>query len=368
MPFRTASVAREGRPIRSTNHRRTRAFSRQSIRLALVAAGLVCVAAAIARAADNSADAGEEDVRSGLDGGSAALVSDGGISEASAGAGGDGRSVDFARAADVGASERPSPAGPAAAVEDNRSVVTARRTSEAAPREDVTAAASVVFPGDSPRAFDDLGALMLQVPGANVTRRGGFGSFATISLRGANPDEVRVYVDGIPLNQAVGGAVDVSTLPLGDVERVEVYRGSSPIAFGESALGGIVAITTRTPGTPHASARAGVGSFRTTFVDANAGGAWRRLRLYVGLHALRAEGDFPQTAPNIPGGYQPTMRENNDLSQVDGVLRADSLPARTANPARRGDWHLARPRAAGAGNVSLIRPGSDEADDGPSRL
>ena len=96
---------------------------------------------------------------------------------------------------------------------------------EAVAREDLTAAASVLTPASSLRANQDLATLLLEVPGANVTRRGGFGSFATLSLRGANPDEVRVYVDGIPLNQAVGGAVDLSTLPLGDVERVEVYRG-----------------------------------------------------------------------------------------------------------------------------------------------
>ncbi|MES1205031.1 MAG: TonB-dependent receptor plug domain-containing protein, partial [Pseudomonadota bacterium] len=209
------------------------------------------------------------------------------------------------------------------------SVVTARRVPAAAAREDMTAAASVLDPADSPRARDDLGTLLLEVPGANITRRGGFGSFATVSLRGANPDEVRIYVDGIPLNQAVGGAVDLSTLPLGDVERIEVYRGSSPISFGESALGGVISISTRTPGAPSASARVGGGSFQTMFADATASGGAGGLKVYGGVHLVRAAGDFPQTAPGITGGYQPGARENNDLSQWDGVFRAAlDLPGR----------------------------------------
>ena len=202
------------------------------------------------------------------------------------------------------------------------SVVTARRFPVAVAREDHTAASSVLRPSDSPRAEEDLGTLLLEVPGASVTRRGGLGSFATLSLRGSNPDEVRIYVDGIPLNQAVGGAVDLSTLPLGDVERVEIYRGSTPISFGESALGGVVSISTRTPETTQVSARAGAGSFQTTFADVTAGGAVGRWRLYVGLHALRAIGDFPYAPAIIPGAAAAGDRASNDLMQLDGVARA----------------------------------------------
>lgn len=210
------------------------------------------------------------------------------------------------------------------------SVVTAARTAPRAAREDTAASSSVLIPGESPRARDDLGSLLLEVPGANVTRRGGLGAGATVSLRGANPDEVRIYVDGVPLNQAVGGAVDLSTLPLGDVERVEVYRGSTPIAFGESALGGVISISTRTPGGPaRASLRAGAGSFRTSFADATAGGELGPLRLYLGLHALRAAGDFPDAPNDVPQGFQPSTRQNNDLTQLDGVVRMTlSLPGR----------------------------------------
>ena len=205
-------------------------------------------------------------------------------------------------------------------------VVRAAPQPAAQPRADRSAAASVVAPGDSLRAYDDLTSLLLQIPGVNVVRTGSIGKASTITLRGSNPDQVRVYVDGVPMNIVAGGGVDASTLPIGDVERVEVYRGSSPLEFGESALGGIVSITTRTPGMTRASARTGAGSFGTMFGDVSGGGRAGRLRLYVGLHGLSAQGDYPYRN-DMGTAFNPSddvwmSRRNNDVQQGDGVVRA----------------------------------------------
>jgi iron complex outermembrane receptor protein len=206
-------------------------------------------------------------------------------------------------------------------------VVRAAPQPVAEPRADQSAAASVVAPGDSPRAYDDLGSLLVEIPGVNVVRTGSIGKASTITLRGSNPDQIRVYVDGVLLNIVAGGGVDVSALPIGDVERVEVYRGSSPLEFGESALGGIVSITTRTPGAMRASARTGAGSFGTMFGDVSGGGRAGRLRLYLGVHGLSAQGDYLYLNDNGTA-LNPTddvwmPRRNNDVQQGDGVARAE---------------------------------------------
>jgi vitamin B12 transporter len=205
-------------------------------------------------------------------------------------------------------------------------VVTATPPAAATPRADRVASGSVVSLDDSPRAYDDLGTLMLEIPGVTTTRTGALGSFTTLSLRGSNPDQVRVFIDGVPVAIAEGGGVDLSTLPLGDVDRVEVYRGQAPLSFGESAMGGILSITTRTPGTPSVGARAGVGSFGAYFGDAHAGGRAGRLRLYVGVHGLSSSGDFPYLDDNgtttNAADDQTVLRQNNDVEQADGTFRA----------------------------------------------
>jgi outer membrane cobalamin receptor len=199
------------------------------------------------------------------------------------------------------------------------------RAAAVSPRTDQAATVSVVVPDESPRAYDDLAALLAEVPGVNVVRTGSLGKLTTITLRGSNPDQVRIYVDGVPVNIAAGGGVDISTLPIGDIERVEVYRGASPLEFGESALGGIVAITTRTPGATRARARTGGGSFGTMFGDVSGGGRVGRLRLYLGLHGFSSRGDFPYVNDNMTAlnsADDVTLpRPNNDVLQGDGVLR-----------------------------------------------
>jgi outer membrane cobalamin receptor len=218
------------------------------------------------------------------------------------------------------------PSSPARTAGPTETVVVGQRDAAGALREDRTSAGSVVRPADSPRAFDDLGQMLLEVPGVITTRTGSLGSYATISLRGSSPDEVRIYLDGVPLNGASGGAVDVSALPLGDVERVEVYRGSSPLAFGESALGGVVSITTRTPGAPQLEVRGGVASFGTRYADLTGGGQVGRVKLYAGVHGLSALGDYGYrndngTAAN-PDDDVYMARQNNDLREASGVVRA----------------------------------------------
>ncbi|HEX4458709.1 MAG TPA: TonB-dependent receptor plug domain-containing protein, partial [Polyangia bacterium] len=166
----------------------------------------------------------------------------------------------------------------ASAAPSYSSVVRARPAD--APVEDAAADASVISDDRTPRSGESVPQLLSELPGVTINRTGGIGSLALVSLRGSTWDQVGVYVDGIPLNSAQGGGVDLSTLPLGDIERIEVYRGSSPIAFGASALGGIISITTRAPRTTRADAELGLGSFGTW--SAGAGGSWvsRRVRVY----------------------------------------------------------------------------------------
>ena len=242
-------------------------------------------------------------------------------------------------AADVAAEPAPTAPPEVAAPRlrlEPRSVTPAETVVRASPppaRADDSATVSIVVPDDSPRAYDDLAGLLAEVPGVNVVRTGSLGKLTSITLRGSNPDQVRIYIDGVPVNIAAGGGVDVSTLPIGDVERVEVYRGASPLEFGESALGGIIAITTRTPGVLRANGRTGTGSFGTLFGDVTGGGRLGPLRLYAGVHGFSSRGDFPYLN-DMMTTLDPTddlwqRRSNNDVRQTDGVLRgAVSLAGR----------------------------------------
>ena len=120
-------------------------------------------------------------------------------------------------------------------------VVRARRD-----REAPTAAFVESLPIASRRApAGDLALALDRATGVNVRRYGGLGSFSTVSIRGSTAEQVLVFLDGVPLNQAAGGGVDLGSLPLAGVEGVDVYRGAVPARFGGNSLGGVIHIRSR---------------------------------------------------------------------------------------------------------------------------
>ena len=100
---------------------------------------------------------------------------------------------------------------------------------------------------------------LASVPGLTVARSGGPGTVTSVFPRGGESDFTLVLVDGIRAN-AFGGGLDLSQLPLADVDRIEVVRGPQSALYGSDAIGGVVQIITRTGGHPSATGRVEGGS------------------------------------------------------------------------------------------------------------
>jgi iron complex outermembrane receptor protein len=112
--------------------------------------------------------------------------------------------------------------------------------------------------------IESLAEVIEKEAGVQVRRAGGLGSFSTVSLRGSTSDQVLVFLDGILLNDASGGGVDLSTISLSDIDSIEIYKGVTPASFGRSSLGGVVNIRTlRSRKGIRGSVGAGYGSFDT---------------------------------------------------------------------------------------------------------
>ncbi len=103
---------------------------------------------------------------------------------------------------------------------------------------------------------------LMSVPGFAVARNGGPGTLTSVFPRGGESDFTLVLVDGIRAN-AFGGGLDLSQVPLGDVERIEVVRGPQSALYGSDAIGGVVQIITRRGGRPSATGRVEGGSRRS---------------------------------------------------------------------------------------------------------
>jgi len=89
-----------------------------------------------------------------------------------------------------------------------------------------------------------LGDVLARETGVQRRSSGGFGSFASITVRAASAAQTAVLLDGIRLNSAGSPVVDLATLDLLALEGIDVFRGITPIEFGAGAIGGAVSLTT----------------------------------------------------------------------------------------------------------------------------
>lgn len=87
--------------------------------------------------------------------------------------------------------------------------------------------------------------ILSALPGIQSYKQGGLGSFQTVSIRGIAAKNILICLDGIPLNDASGGAVDLGSIDLNSVEKIEIYKDRVPIKFGGSGLGGVVNFVTK---------------------------------------------------------------------------------------------------------------------------
>lgn len=158
--------------------------------------------------------------------------------------------------------------------------------------EDPTASATEVDARKRPTELDTLESALLEVPGAQPIASGAYGSPTSLSLRGADPDQLEVLFGELPLTGADGSAFDLSTVPLWALERVEVYRSGAPTWLGAGAIGGVLRLVPRESG-PAFAGTFGAGSFGLMHGRLAAHTSSGNLTWTSAAGVTSSEGDFP---------------------------------------------------------------------------
>lgn len=147
------------------------------------------------------------------------------------------------------------------------------------------------------QAGSSLAEVVATESGVQFKESGGLGSHSSISLRGSSAEQVNVYLDGILLNEASGGAVNFSDIELMQAEKVEVYKGTVPVQLGNTAIGGAVnIISARATNAPVSSFLAGIGSFGSSRFSAAFRGPVDLLddqTFVASLSFRQSDNDFP---------------------------------------------------------------------------
>jgi vitamin B12 transporter len=132
-----------------------------------------------------------------------------------------------------------------------------------------------------------------QVPGVEIRRSGTFGKTTSISIRGANPSQVQVLVDGVRVKSPTTGQAELSDLSPDLIERVEIIRGPQSTLYGADAIGGVVNIITKKGKGPFsATVEQEVGNYDTYISRARASGSSGPFDYALGVFHLESNGHF----------------------------------------------------------------------------
>jgi vitamin B12 transporter len=173
----------------------------------------------------------------------------------------------------------------------------------------------------------DLGEVLSRAQGIQVRRSGGLGSTARFSLNGLYDDQIRFFLDGVPLEFA-GWGLGIANVPVELVERIEVHRGVVPIELGADALGGAVDLVTDPSWVNRAAVSYQAGSFGTHRVttSARARDADTGLALGLALFFDRATNDYPidVEVPDAQGRLHPARvrRFHDGYTAAGGSVEA----------------------------------------------
>ncbi|MBU4420827.1 MAG: TonB-dependent receptor plug domain-containing protein, partial [Proteobacteria bacterium] len=187
-------------------------------------------------------------------------------------------------------------------------VVSATKTKEK--RKDIPNAVIIMDEIDIHESpANSLGELLGNELGIDWRTRGNYGgATGEIHIRGMGNNATQVLVNGVSIVSPSLGSASVQGVPLNNIERIEVIKGSGSLLYGSGAMGGTVNIITKEPKRDiiDAKASAGYGSENTYRLSAE--------------HGMFAFGDF---------GYYLTanrhetegFRDNSDLTHKDVSLK-----------------------------------------------
>ncbi len=141
----------------------------------------------------------------------------------------------------------------------------------------------------------NVGQALESIGGSLIKSYGALGSLQSVSLRGSTDSQVLVMVDGQRLNNAQQASVDLSTIPLESIERIEVVKGGHAALYGSDAIGGVINVITKSMARKDRidlKATGTLGTYNTKIFDASVGFGKGNYDILASYNRTQTDGNF----------------------------------------------------------------------------
>jgi len=152
---------------------------------------------------------------------------------------------------------------------------------------DVPASINIVTQKDIENSVaSNANEILKNVAGVNIRNSMGLMSTSTTNklyMRGFGGTDARslVLLDGVPLNDAYGGAVEWTQIPMDSIKRIEVVKGSGSSLYGSNAMGGVINIITKKPQKQQTNINLSYGSMNTKIGSISTSGKKGKFGYYL---------------------------------------------------------------------------------------
>lgn len=221
----------------------------------------------------------------------------------------------------------------------------------------------------------------------------GPGSSFGLSIRGANPSQVQISINGVPFENPGLAQADLSLLPIATFNRASIYRGGAGAVQGNATIGGAVLLDSDAEFKNQVSQTIGYGSFGSVNAVTDVQAASGNYSSKTQLNYASSQNNFertnpisrePEALPNASfesygvnhsskwvnknssweafGWYQDTRREiPPNLSRPNSNAFQEDVNARIqiGNDRKIGTYKLSTKAALDYGSLRYVDPSSD---------
>ncbi|MCP3899470.1 MAG: TonB-dependent receptor, partial [Desulfobacteraceae bacterium] len=204
-------------------------------------------------------------------------------------------------------------------------IVTATKTKEL--RKDVANSVILLDEMDIKESpATSVGDLLGSEPGIDWRTRGDYGGAAEeIHIRGMGADGTQMLVNGVTVNSPSLGTADAGKIPINNIEKIEVVKGSGSVLYGSGAMSGLVNIITKSPKRDQTDLKVtvGYGSENTYQISAE-----------QGMFVFKDFGYYITANSSDTDGF----RDNADFKQNDASLKLVLDKGKNLNVSLYGDY------------------------------
>ena len=141
----------------------------------------------------------------------------------------------------------------------------------------------------------DLSQVLSELGGVFINgATGAPGKEKNVYLRGAKVDYTLITIDGVPVYDAsgIGSNFDLRNIPIDNVERIQILKGSQSTLYGSDAIAGVINIITKKGGTKPVNINGVVsfGSYNSLRTHLNLSGSQKKVEYNAGVSHFTTDG------------------------------------------------------------------------------